>query len=145
MTARTISPLETSSAGSKGRILIVDNDPETARAIASVAVSSGFQVIGLCDDIRKGLQAAEDMRPNLVISGLFFHGEPLGIELSRAIQETLGAPVIFVGQSEDPLLMLQVAMAQPAGYISDARDASYVEAVLNRALRGVRTTVGSPF
>ena len=145
MTARTISPLETSSVGTKGRILIVDSDSEVARAIASVAVANGFQVIGLCDDMRKGMQAAEDMRPNLVISGLFFNGEPVGIELSRAIQETLGVPVIFVGQSEDPMLMLQVAMAQPAGYISDARDSGYVEAVLNRALRGVRTTVGSPF
>ena len=145
MTARSITPLGPNAAAVRGRILIVVGEGDVARAVQSVADSRGFQVVGVCADPQQALKAAEEMRPNLVVSGIFFNGEPEGIELSRGFQEGLGVPVVFVGSSEDPMLMLQVAMAQPAGYISDALDSAYVEAVLSRALKGVRTTVGSPF
>ena len=145
MTARSISPLTPRAGAAKGRILILASDSTMAGAVRAVADAKGFQVIGICADPKRGVQAVQEMRPNLVISGIFFNGEPLGVEISRGIQEELGIPVVFVGQSEDPLLMLQIAMMQPAGYVADARDACYLEAVLSRALKGVRSTVSSPF
>ena len=144
MTARSVSPLEP-TAGTRGRILIVESNRDVARTLKTVATTNGFQVVGVCSNAREGLQAAAEMRPSLVLSGVFFNGEPEGIEFSRCVQEGLRVPVIFVGEAVDPLLMLQVAMAQPAGYISDARDSGYVGAVLSRALRGVRSTVDAPF
>jgi DNA-binding NarL/FixJ family response regulator len=145
MTARSISPFNPAIGAAKGRILILASDRSVAAAVRAVAEARGFQVVGICANPREGVQAVQEMRPNLVVSGIFFDGEPYGIELSRDIQEEQGVPVVFIGQSEDPLLMLQIAMVQPAGYVSDARDAGYLEAVLNRALKGVRTTVSSPF
>lgn len=144
MTARSISPLTPIIGASKGRILILSSESALAGSVRMVAESKGFQVVGICRDAQEGLRAAREMRPNLVVSGIFFNGEPAGIELSRQIQDELGIPVVFVGESEDPLLLLQISMTQPAGYVSDARDQGYLEAVLNRALKGVRPTFG-PF
>lgn len=145
MTARSISPLNRPLGAAKGRILIVEGDSEVASAIRAVADAHGFQVVAICSDARQALKATQEMRPNLVVTGIFFNGEPDGVEMSRNIQEEHGIPVVFVGQAEDPLLMLQIAMVQPAGYVSDARDAGYLEAVLSRALKGVRSMVSTPF
>lgn len=145
MTARSITPLDPAAGAAKGRILIVEADAAVAEALRRAADSGGYQIVGVCADPKEGLAAAQEMRPNLVISAIFFSGRPDGLELSRILQEDLGMPVVFVGQSEDPLLMLQISMAQPAGYVSDAGDKQYLGAVLGRALKGVRSAVGSPF
>jgi DNA-binding NarL/FixJ family response regulator len=103
------------------------------------------QVAGVCTDPALAFKMVQEIRPTLVLSAIFFDGEPYGIELSRLIQDDLGVPVIFVGESEDPLLLLQISMTQPAGYVTDARDRGYIEAVLSRALKGARSTVAGPY
>jgi DNA-binding NarL/FixJ family response regulator len=142
MTARSISPLTSLVGASKGRILILASEDKVAASVRGVAEAKGFQIVGICQDPRQGFVAAQEMRPNLAVVGIFFDGKPLGVELSRSIQEELGIPVVFVGESEDPHLLLQISMTQPAGYVSDAQDAGYLEAVLSRALKGVRATFG---
>ncbi|MEZ5363095.1 MAG: hypothetical protein R2748_12330 [Bryobacterales bacterium] len=145
MTAQFSVPLETAAGVAKGRILIVEGDANIADALCSGADSGGYQVVGVCRDPRLAVDAAIRTRPNLVISGIFFSGQPDGIELSRTLQQDLGLPVVFVGTADDPMLRLQISMVQPAGCISDARDHRYLGAVLGRALKGVRTSVGSPY
>ncbi|MCB9385311.1 MAG: response regulator [Bryobacterales bacterium] len=145
MTAQFTAPLDSANGEAKGRILIVEGDAKIADALKASAGSGGYQVVGVCRDPNQALEAAKQTRPNLVISGIFFSGKPDGIELSRELQQALGLPVVFVGAADDPMLMLQISMVQPAGCVSDANDERYLGAVLGRALKGVRTSVGSPF
>jgi DNA-binding NarL/FixJ family response regulator len=85
------------------------------------------------------------MRPNLVVSDIFFSGEPRGIELCRLLEEDLGIPVVLVGESSDPWLTLRIAVAQPVGCVPDPQDAAYLQAVIRRAVKGARFMATAPF
>lgn len=139
MTARAITPLTSKANVVKGRAIILSDNPIDAQTLRIVVETVGVQVVGVCESADQALTIVEEMRPDLVLTSIFFGGEPAGIELSRCIQEQIGVPVIYLGAAEDPLLQLQIAMTQPAGLISDPSDTAYVQAVVTRALKGVRS------
>ena len=53
--------------------------------------------------------------------------------------------MVYLGAAEDPLLILQITMTEPAGLVSDPYDARYLSAVIQRALKGVRPSVAGPY
>ena len=146
MTARAISPLNHKADMAHGRVLLLTDNSEHAVTIRAVLESAGLAPIGVCTDPNTALRMVRDLRPDLVLAAVFFDGEPHGIELSRKIQEDHGTPVIYLGEAEDPLLVLQIAMTQPVGLISDPSDAVYLRAVVSRALRvGRPSPVAGPY
>lgn len=141
MTARAVSPIGARTGKIRGRVLILTNAKDAPLVRAAVE-TAGAEVVAVSADPIKAIQTVQEMRPDLVLASIFFDGEPTGIELTREIQEKLGISVVYLGRVDDPLLLLQVSMTQPAGLISDLSDAKYLQAVVGRALKGVRPTIG---
>ena len=145
MTARAISPLNTRTGAARGRILILTSDAAEASATQKIMEAAGCQVAGVCADPSRAMRTVRDIRPDLVLSAIFFDGEPFGLEVSRHIQQDLGIPVVFMGAADDPLLMLQISRTQPAGFVPNVHEAKYLEAVVSRALKGLRAIGSSPY
>ena len=124
----------------KGRVVLLSADPADAAFVRAVVEAAGYQVAAVCSNPTDALQTVRDTRPDLVLSAIFFDGEPAGIEISRLIQDDVGTPIVYLGEAEDPLLVLQISMTQPVGLVADPRDAKYLEAVVSRALKGARPT-----
>lgn len=145
MMARAISPLNTRPGAARGRIVILTADMAEAAVARMTVEAAGSQVVGVCSDPSQALRTVREIRPDLVLSAIFFEGEPDGLEVSRQIQQDLGIPVVYIGPADDPLLMLQISMTQPAGLVPNAHDATYLEAVVSRALKGVGAMAAAPF
>ena len=145
MTARSISPLVNVRDAVRGRAFILEGDCAAAAAIRAACDNRHLVVVGVCSNPSEGEKAIREMRPGLVFSDIFFREEPDGIDLCRRVQDELGIPVVLVGQSPDPFVMLRVAMAQPVGCVPKPEDAVYLQAVLDRAFRGVRVMATAPF
>ena len=119
MTARSVSPLGSVRNVARGRVFILEGDCSATAAIQAAADNCALDVVGVCSDPSQGEGAIREMRPNVVVSDICFGGQARGIELCRLLQEDLGIPVVLVGETSDPWLMLQIAMAQPVGCLAE--------------------------
>ena len=86
----------------QGRILVVDDDPQTLRYVRDVLSRAGYQAVvtGDPEDVPRLL---EEHRPRLVLLDLVFPGSVDGIDLMRDILKRRDVPVIFLsvyGQDE---------------------------------------------
>ncbi len=145
MAAPATVPIKARPSPLKGRVLIFSDDLAEVRAVKQAVEAAGVDCVGVCGNPAEAAGVARETRPDLALVAVYFHGEPVGVELSRQIQDELGSPVIFLGAAEDPLLLLQIAMTQPAGFVADPQDSQYLQAVLGRALRGPGPGVAGPY
>ena len=147
MTARdALPPNPPVARTSRGRILLIEGDANVARGVRVALERFGYSIVAWSVDPSEGALLARALRPQLVVSAVFFDGDPLGIESAREIQEETGTPVVLIGGSDEPLLALQLTMMQPAGFVTDPADAGYLVAVVEQAMRSAgRVGAGGPY
>ena len=87
MTARAVSPLNAKPGAVKGRVMILTADADQAAVVRAVAEGVGIQVVAVCSDPRDAPRLAREMRPDLLLSAIFFDAEPAGIEVARQVQK----------------------------------------------------------
>jgi DNA-binding response OmpR family regulator len=83
------------------RILIVEDDPKVAKAMTIRLMSAGYKVLAAEDGVR-GLQLAEDQKPDLIITDIWM---PAGVGFAmvyRLKQLASEIPIIFMSASKDP-------------------------------------------
>ena len=85
-----------SQAGTgQGRILVVDDDPQTLRYVRDVLTRSGYEAVvtGEPEDV---LRLLDERSPRLVLLDLVFPGSVDGIDLMRDILKRKDVPVVFL-------------------------------------------------
>jgi DNA-binding response OmpR family regulator len=104
---RSQDRLSSNRLSSKGRILVVEDDPRTAASVLLYLRHAGYEAWQETDG-RSALERAASWVPDLVILDVMLPGLD-GIELCRALRATGGVPIIMLtarAAEEDRLLGL---------------------------------------
>ena len=82
----------------KGRVLILDDEPEISRVLADSLTRAGFVTVH-CAGPRKALDSLVELRPDVIVTDAYMP-EMSGLEFLKAIRQRSQVPVIFMsGQS----------------------------------------------
>ncbi|EHJ48252.1 response regulator receiver protein [Solidesulfovibrio carbinoliphilus subsp. oakridgensis] len=104
-------------ATARRRVLIVEDDPLSARVAAKILDRLGYSV---CAEIETGEEAVSEaavLLPDVVLMDINLAGAMDGVAAARVIIEGLGVPVIFLTAAVDREIMDRVAATGAAGYI----------------------------
>src|SRR3954467_15931666 len=86
--------------GTKGRILVVDDDASLAEMLSIVLRQEGFDS-RLCGRGDEALEAFHDYRPDLVLLDLMLPGLD-GFEVCKQIRAESGGPIVMLTAKGDP-------------------------------------------
>ncbi len=89
------------SSGSRGRVLVVDDDAALSEMLGIVLRGEGFEPV-FCGDGAQALQAFRDSRPDLVLLDLMLPGRD-GIDVCRSIRAESGTPIVMLTAKSDTI------------------------------------------
>ena len=112
------------------RILIVEDESLAAMALEEVLGMLGFAVIGIEDNAAAAIEAAERLRPDIVMMDIRLLGPRDGIEAAAAIRARTGIRCIFTSAFADAETRHRAADCEPFGFVRKP----YFPAELQRAL-----------
>jgi two-component system, OmpR family, response regulator MtrA len=94
-------PTSGGSAGTRGRVLVVDDDLALAEMLGIVLRGEGFEPV-FCADGAEAIQVFRDSRPDIVLLDLMLPGRD-GIEVCRAIRAESGTPIVMLTAKSDTI------------------------------------------
>ena len=101
------------------RVLIVDDQEPYRRAMAAVvAETDGFAVVGTVTTGEESLEAAAELRPDLVLMDVNLPGID-GIEATRRIASALDGPVVLLLSTYD-VVQVDLEGSGAAAYVAKA-------------------------
>ncbi|MCM8732995.1 response regulator [Azospirillum sp. A1-3] len=112
------------------RILIIEDESLAAMALEEILGMLGFAVVGIEDNADAAVEAAERLRPDVVMMDIRLLGPRDGIEAAAAIRERTGIRCIFTSAFGDPETRHRAAECDPFGFVRKP----YFPAELQRAL-----------
>jgi len=104
-------------AGKARSVLVVEDDPLSARVAEKVLGRLGYTVRGVVAAGEDALDAVRALAPDMVLMDINLAGAMDGVTAAKAIIDTLGVPVIFLTAAVDRDIMERVAGTGAAGYI----------------------------
>ena len=87
------------AGGSRGRVLVVDDDAALSEMLGIVLRGEGFEPV-FCADGAVALDAFRDSRPDLVLLDLMLPGRD-GVDVCRAIRAESGTPIVMLTAKSD--------------------------------------------
>jgi len=99
------------------RVLIVEDDPLSARVAAKILDRLGYAVCGVIETGEEATSEASLLAPDVVLMDINLAGAMDGVAAAKSIIEALGVPVIFLTAAVDHEIMDRVAATGAAGYI----------------------------
>jgi two-component system, OmpR family, response regulator MtrA len=95
------SGMNSNSTGSRGRVLVVDDDLALAEMLGIVLRGEGFDPV-FCADGSEAIHVFRESRPDIVLLDLMLPGRD-GIEVCRAIRAESGTPVVMLTAKSDTI------------------------------------------
>ncbi len=132
----------------RGRILVVDDDPQTLRYVRDILSRAGYEAVvtGEPDDAIRLLDARS---PRLVLLDLLFPGSVDGIDLMRDILKRKDVPIIFLSAYGQDEIIARAFDSGAADYLvkpfSPTELAARIRAVLRRHQGPERAEPSEPF
>ena len=121
----------------KIRVLLVDDDPGVLAALAdTVASAPDLEVVGTARDAHGAVEAAESMRPDVVVLDVRMPGGG-GVEAAR--QVAAGAPdavIVALSAHEEKVTALQMIEAGAVAYVVKGGPEEAILDAIRRAKRG---------
>ncbi|MBI3202612.1 MAG: sigma-54-dependent Fis family transcriptional regulator [Myxococcales bacterium] len=122
---------------SKGRILVVDDEPNARTALAEILKEEGYQVETAADGF-KGLARAEEFGPDLVLTDLKMPGMD-GVELLRKLRHHASdLPVVLMTAFGAVETAVSAMREGAADYLTKPLNTDELVLVIDRALERVR-------
>ncbi|GMV17660.1 MAG: sigma-54-dependent Fis family transcriptional regulator [Polyangiaceae bacterium] len=122
---------------SKGRILVVDDEPNARTALAEILKEEGYQVETAADGF-KGLARAEEFSPDLVLSDLKMPGMD-GVELLRKLrQHAAELPVVLMTAFGAVETAVSAMREGASDYLTKPLNTDELVLVIDRALERTR-------
>jgi len=78
------------------KILIVEEEIIIAMEIQMRLEEMGHKVISIAKSAREGVEMASELRPDLVLTEIMFHGSMDGLEAAQTIAKEEKIPILFV-------------------------------------------------
>jgi hypothetical protein len=101
----------------KTRILIVDDEPILAHALARSLANLGYEIAGKARSGDQAFELALETRPDLVLMDIELGAGMNGIEAAVMIKASLDVPVVFLTGHSDTGVLEKAKLANPAGYL----------------------------
>lgn len=90
-----------SASGSRGRVLVVDDDAALSEMLGIVLRGEGFEPV-FCGDGAEALDAFRQAQPDLVLLDLMLPGRD-GVDVCRAIRAESGTPIVMLTAKSDTI------------------------------------------
>ena len=103
---------------SKGRILLVEDDPVFQRLVQSILEREGYDTCRLAASGEDAIEGISQCDPDLVLMDIRLPGELDGIEVAEQIQKSVNVPVVFLSGDSDPATLRQVRRVASYGFVS---------------------------
>ena len=101
----------------KARILIVEDEAVVAENLEMVITDAGYGVVGRADNADDAVNAASELKPDLILMDIVLSGKKNGIDASYEIKEKLDIPVIFLTAYSDLKFVDKAKNTEPYAYI----------------------------
>ena len=102
----------------QARILIVEDDPDTARMLEYWLRANGYQHIGTAASGHEAIALADTGQPDLVLMDIVLSGELDGIETAGILLERHDIPVLYLTALTDEALFERARTTSPAAYLT---------------------------
>jgi DNA-binding NarL/FixJ family response regulator len=122
------------------RLVVVDDHPAIAAAVAAVATDRGdIELVGRATRVDDAIALIRDLRPDVVLCDIWLGGAPTGLDLLRLMAERPGPRVLMLSGFEQASFLRAAFDGGAAGYLSKASDMDTIlEAVVAVAAGGTR-------
>lgn len=101
----------------KPRILIVEDEAVVAENMEKVITDFGYEVVGRAASADGAVNAAIELKPDLILMDIVLLGEKTGIDASYEIKEKIDVPIIFLTAYSNLELIDRAKSAEPCAYI----------------------------
>lgn len=88
-------------SGTKGRVLIVEDDMLLSMVEERLIKRLGYDVIGKVAKGSEAIRKAEELNPDIIVMDISLKGDLDGIETMEAIRQKSDVPVIYLSGSGD--------------------------------------------
>ncbi|OHD66166.1 MAG: hypothetical protein A2176_07955 [Spirochaetes bacterium RBG_13_51_14] len=99
------------------RVLIVEDEALIAHDISETLRNFGFSVVGSVSTAEESIQAARDLKPDIVIMDIVLKGEMDGIAAAEKIRSEHDIPIIFLTTFTEDHFVERAASQIPYGYL----------------------------
>jgi len=107
--------------------------------IAVLSKSAGIELCGASDQVEDGLKECKTLKPHVVIMGVQFRGEKLGIEATAALRKTLpDAKVVIFTEFPDEEILRSAVQAGASGFLmkKEVEDPDVITSAIQAVHRG---------
>jgi len=101
----------------KPRILIVEDEAVVAENLEKVIADCGYDVVGRAASADDAVNAAIELKPDLILMDIVLLGEKNGIDASYEIKEKIDIPIIFLTAYSNLDLIDRAKSVEPYAYI----------------------------
>ena len=116
------------------RVLVVEDEYAVARDLELRLRLLGYACAGRADSGQGAIEAAERLRPDVVLMDIQLIGEMDGVDAAIEIRRRRDVPVIFLTAYGDPTTIERAKTAEPYGYALKPFDDRELRIVLEMAL-----------
>lgn len=115
-------------------ILIVEADGAPAKDVETRLRSFGYNVLGIVATAEGALQAAHDLRPDLVLIDVTLSVPMQGVDAGRRVWERWRIPVVYLTAFTDASLLEDIKRSEPYGCVLRPFQPKQLHTVLQLAL-----------
>ena len=101
----------------KERILIVEDEAVVAENMEKVITDFGYEVVGRASSADDAVNAAIELKPDLILMDIVLLGKKTGIDASYEIKEKIDIPIIFLTAYSNLDLIDRAKSVEPYAYI----------------------------
>jgi len=98
-------------------VLLVEDEPLTARQIEKWLTNLGYEVVGSVDSGEAAISIAQETQPDLLLMDILLKGELTGIDAAEVIVERMKVPIIFMTVHDERDYLEKAKLAGPSGYL----------------------------
>ena len=101
----------------KARILIVEDEAIVAEDLKMAITDAGYDVVGCATTAEDAVNAAIELKPDLILMDIVLFGHKNGIDASYEIKKKRDIPIIFLTAYSDSELIGRAKNVEPYAYI----------------------------
>lgn len=116
------------------RILIVEDEWIVAMEMEAVALSAGYEVVGVAATADEAVAAALGHKPDLVLMDIRLRGHRDGVDAALELRQRADIPCLFVSAHQDPGVRARAQAARPKGWLPKPFSRPQLLAAIKQAL-----------
>lgn len=123
---------------SKGKVLIVEDEPIVAMDLKQEVEGLGYEVLGMAESGDEALMVVQSAVPDLALMDVQITGSLDGIQTARMLRNWYHVPSVFLTSHSDNTTVARAARAVPYGYLTKPFKSDELRATLRVGVERAR-------